>query len=106
MKFRKNDEVIVTTGQYKGRMGKIIKTDEKANKVWIKDINIVTKHNKPTQGQDGKITKFEAPIDASNIAVLVKKATKTSVAVYSKIGYSFNKDGKKIRINKRTKKEY
>ncbi|UUM19190.1 50S ribosomal protein L24 [Mycoplasma sp. 1018B] len=104
MKFKKHDEVIIIAGSHKGKIGTIEKIDTKKNLVWIKDINKVTKHVKPTQGQDGQIKQIEAPIHASNLSILVKKATKNSPAVYSKIGYEFKND-KKIRINRKTKKE-
>ncbi|AKA50100.1 50S ribosomal protein L24 [Mycoplasmopsis gallinacea] len=106
VKFKKNDEVIVIAGKEKGKTGRIEKVLHKANKVIIKDLNIVTKHNKPSQqNQDGSISNIEAPIHASNVAILVKKASKDKPAQYSKIGYSLNKDGKKVRIAKKTKKE-
>lgn len=105
MKYKKNDEVVVIAGKEKGRVGRITRVDIKNNKVFIKDLNMQTKHKKPTQGQDGSIKKFEGPIDASNISILVKKATKTSAATFSKLGYKINKDGSKVRIIKATKKE-
>ncbi|KKB27056.1 LSU ribosomal protein L24p (L26e) [Mycoplasmopsis meleagridis] len=104
MKFKKNDEVVIIAGSHKNKVGKIEKIDNKRNLVWIKDINKVTKHIKPQQGQDGQIKQIEAPIHASNISILVKKATKNSPAVFSKIGYEIKGD-KKVRISRRTKKE-
>ncbi|WP_029905883.1 50S ribosomal protein L24 [Mycoplasmopsis opalescens] len=104
MKFRKNDEVIVIAGDHKGRTGRIIKIDEKKNNVYIKDVNMLTKHQKPRQGQDGSIVKVEGPINASNISILVRRATKTSPATYSKIAIE-KKNGKSVRILKKTKKE-
>ncbi|WP_406613878.1 50S ribosomal protein L24 [Mycoplasma corogypsi] len=106
MKLKKNDEVIVIAGKEKGKIGTIEKVLAKENRVIIKGLNIVTKHNKPTQqNHDGSITEIEAPIHASNVAYLVKKATKTASATYSKLGYTTNKDGKKVRVVRKTKKE-
>ncbi|WP_036452162.1 50S ribosomal protein L24 [Mycoplasma buteonis] len=106
MKFKKDDEVIVIAGKEKGKIGRIEKVLHKTNRVIIKDVNIVTKHNKPTQqNHDGSITEKEAPIHASNVAYLVKKASKNSPAEYSKLGYTTNKDGKKVRVVRKTKKE-
>ncbi|WP_027120434.1 50S ribosomal protein L24 [Mycoplasmopsis lipofaciens] len=106
VKFRKNDEVVVIAGDNKGQVGRIIRTDLKNNRVFIKDVNMVTKHVKPTQGQDGTIKRTEAPIHVSNIAILVKKATKEKPATFSKVGYKFDKDNKKVRIARKTKKEW
>ncbi|WP_370629454.1 50S ribosomal protein L24 [Mycoplasma sp. Ms02] len=105
MKFKKNDEVIVIAGKEKGKIGKIESIDHKKQAVIIKDLNLVTKHNKPTQqNQDGSISTKEAPIHVSNVAYLVKKAGKSTPAKTSKIGYLV-KDGKKVRIARKTKKE-
>ncbi|WP_199267017.1 50S ribosomal protein L24 [Mycoplasma sp. NEAQ87857] len=105
IKFKKNDEVIVIAGKEKGKIGRIEKVLHKENRVIVKDLNIVVKHNKPTQqNQDGSKTEIEAPIHASNVAYLVKKAAKNSPAEFSKLGY-MNKDGKKVRVVRKTKKE-
>jgi large subunit ribosomal protein L24 len=61
----------------------------------VKGINIVTKHNRPSQANpDGGITHEEAPIHISNVAYLdpvTKKPTR--------IGYQIV-DGKKVRVAK------
>ncbi|WP_211204445.1 50S ribosomal protein L24 [Mycoplasmopsis alligatoris] len=105
MKFKKNDQVYVTTGRNKGKSGTIQAVNHKAQTVIIKDVNMVTKHNKPTQqNTEGSISSKEAAIHVSNVAFLTKKAVKNAPAQVSKIGYTF-KDGKKVRIAKKTKKE-
>ncbi|WP_444850927.1 50S ribosomal protein L24 [Mycoplasma iguanae] len=104
MKLKINDEVIVIAGSHKGKIGKILKVYPKTQKVTVKDVNVVTKHVKPNQQKtEGSIESFEAPIHASNVAILVKKATKDKPAEYSKIKTEV-KDGKKIRIAKKTGK--
>lgn len=105
IKFKKNDEVIVIAGKEKGKIGRIESINHKTERVIVKDINMVTKHNKPNQqNTEGSITTKEAPIHVSNIAYLTKKATKNNPAQYSKIGYLI-KDGKKVRVARKTKKE-
>ncbi|MBU4692667.1 50S ribosomal protein L24 [Mycoplasma sp. CSL7503-lung] len=106
IKFKKDDQVIVIAGKEKGKIGVIEKIFHKTNRVIVKDVNIVTKHNKPTQqNQDGSITEMAAPIHASNVAYLVKKSSKTSKQQTSKLGYKINKNGKKVRVARKTQKE-
>ncbi|WP_406615755.1 50S ribosomal protein L24 [Mycoplasmopsis hyopharyngis] len=106
IKLRKNDDVIVIAGKEKGKVGKIVSLNHKANTIVIKDINKVTKHKKPSQTDtEGGIKTFEAPIHASNVALLLKKATKGTPATFSKIGTKINKNGTKSRIARKTKKE-
>ncbi|APJ38414.1 50S ribosomal protein L24 [Mycoplasmopsis pullorum] len=105
IKFKKNDEVIVIAGREKGKTGRIESVDHKKQTVIIKDLNMVTKHNKPSQqNTEGSISTKEAPIHVSNIAILVKKAGKNAPAQFSKIGYLV-KDGKKVRVARKTQKE-
>ncbi|MEA4134551.1 50S ribosomal protein L24 [Mycoplasma sp. 2045] len=106
IKFKVNDEVMVIAGKDKGKTGQIEKILRSENKVIVKGVNIVKKHNKPShQNQDGSISEKEAPIHVSNVAYLVKKATKDKPAQISKIGYKIDDKGKKVRIAKRTQKE-
>lgn len=106
IKFKKNDEVIVIAGKEKGKIGTIEKVLHESQRVVVKDVNIVKKHNKPTQqNQDGSITEIAAPIHASNVAYLVKKASKSKGNQFSKLGYRVNADGKKVRVVRKTQKE-
>ena len=62
-KIRRNDEVIVIAGKYKGQTGKVSAVFTKECKVVIEGVNMVTKHVKPNKamGTAGEITKKEAP---------------------------------------------
>ena len=46
------------------------------NKVVVTGINMISKHVKPNQNNKGGIQKMEAPIDASNVAVVCSKCKK------------------------------
>jgi len=65
-RLRPGDEVVVITGNDKGRSGKIIAA--KSDRVVIEGINIRKKHMKPTQqNQKGQIIDIECPIHISNV---------------------------------------
>lgn len=103
MKLKKNDEVVIISGSEKGKTGFITKIDRKKNRVFVKDVNMVTKHSKPTQQKtEGSIETKEASIHVSNVALKSKESKKGS-PVPTKVGYKFEKD-KKIRIDKKTGK--
>ncbi len=102
MKIRKNDEVIVIAGSNKGQTGRVLSVNPKAQTVTIDKVNIKKKHVKPTQtNPDGGIQEFEAPIHISNVAISVKSGKDKSAP--SRVGFD-KKDGKKIRIAKKTGK--
>ena len=92
------DTVQVISGQDKGKVGEIIKTNPKTSKVVVRGGNVRTKHVKPKQeGESGQITNFEAPIHSSNVMLY---STKEKVA--SRICYTFTEEGRKVRMLKKT----
>ena len=71
MKLKKGDKVIVTSGNDKGKIGKILKVLVKDNRVIIEGVNIVSRHTSPSNANpDGGIIKKEAPIHASNVQII------------------------------------
>jgi len=97
MKIRKGDTVKVITGKDKGKTGKVRQVDEKSGRVWLEGLNIVKRHQRPTQThRQGGIIDKEAPISVSNVMYYDEKAGKAS-----RIGYRIDGDNK-VRIAKRT----
>ncbi|MBS4034166.1 MAG: 50S ribosomal protein L24 [Ignavibacterium sp.] len=75
MKIRKNDTVMVISGNDKGKTGKVLKVFPKDSKVIVEGINIRKRHTKPTQrNPQGGILEKEAPINASNVMILDPKS--------------------------------
>ena len=97
MNFKTGDKVVVIAGKDKGKEGKIIKTLRKENKVVVEGINIVKKHVKGNGQTAGSINSVEAPIHASNVMIIDPKSNKPT-----RIGHTVNKDGKKIRVTKKS----
>ncbi|HEY9902007.1 MAG TPA: 50S ribosomal protein L24 [Candidatus Sericytochromatia bacterium] len=98
MHIKKGDTVQVITGRDKGKVGEILRTLPKTSKVIVKGINIKTKHVKPQQeGETGQIVTFEAPIHSSNV-MLYSDKQKTA----SRVCYTFNDEGRKVRMLKKT----
>lgn len=98
MRLKKNDTVKIIAGRDKGTVGKIIKVDVENDKVYVQGANMVTKTMKKRNQQDkGGITKIEAPIHVSNVAIVINKKNETS-----KLGYKTDDNGNKIRYAKKT----
>ena len=96
MKVKVNDNVQVLTGKYKGKQGKVLKTDPKAGKVIVEGVNIVNKHEKARKANEtSRIVTEEAFIDASNVEVVCDKCGKATRVAHSMI------DGKKVRVCKK-----
>ena len=98
MNFKVGDKVVVIAGKDKGKEGKIIKTLKNDNKVVVEGINMVTKHVKSAQNENGGIIKVEAPIHASNVMILDPKTKKRT-----RIAHEIDENGKKHRISVKSK---
>ena len=96
-KIKKGDEVIILAGKDKGKKGKIIKLLAKLNKAIVSDVNKVKKHQKPGNNEPGGIVEKEMPIHISNLNYFDSKLNQGV-----RIGFKLNKNGKKIRVNKKT----
>ncbi len=96
MKIKKGDQVIVLSGEDKGKTGEVVKSMPKESKVVVQGINLVKRHTKPSQTTPGGIVTKEAPIDISNVAIVDPKSGKAS-----KIGYK-EVNGKKVRVARKS----
>lgn len=97
-KIKKKDRVVVLTGKDKGKTGEVLRVLVDEQRVVVSGINMVTKHQRASQANpQGGITKLEASIHVSNVAIAdpkTGKATRTGVKVL--------KDGKKVRVAKKS----
>ncbi|MEJ2493845.1 MAG: 50S ribosomal protein L24 [Ignavibacteriaceae bacterium] len=75
MKIKKNDMVMVISGNDRGKTGKVLKVFPKNNRIIIEGINIRKRHTKPSQkNPQGGILEKEASINASNVMMLDPKS--------------------------------
>ena len=93
-KIRKGDKVVVLTGRDKGRSGEVFEVRPDQGTALVRGINMVRRHQKQTQNQEGGIISKEAPIHLSNVAYVGKDGKPT------RIGFKIHADGKKVRIAK------
>lgn len=97
-RIKKNDTVMVVSGKYRGKIGKVIEIWPKKGKVLVKDVAIVTRHIKAKKRNDVPgIRKEESPIALSKVMPICP-VTNKPCRVASKMV-----DGKKVRISIRSK---
>jgi large subunit ribosomal protein L24 len=101
IRIKKGDTVMVRSGKYKGKSGKVLQVHPKENKVTVEGINIVKRHRKPTQAQpQGGIFELTKPIWVSKVGLLDSTGKKPS-----RIGYKLDAKGNKTRFLKSSGKE-
>jgi large subunit ribosomal protein L24 len=106
MRIRTDDQVLITAGKDAGKTGRVVRTDPKRRRVYVENLNIVKRHERPrSQGdlknaQAGGIVEKEGPIDVSNVMLLDPKDNKPT-----RIGVRVDEGGKRVRYSKRTGNE-
>jgi large subunit ribosomal protein L24 len=99
-KIRKGDKVVLLTGRDKGRSGEVIEVRPDDNRVLVRGINMVKRHQKQTAQQEGGIISKEMPVHLSNVAIADPKDGKPT-----RVGFKFvgtGDDRKKVRVAKRS----
>ncbi len=88
----KGDKVKVIAGKDKGLVGEVIAVNREASKVTVQGVNIVKRHLKDSSAQPqgrnqtkGGIISSEAPIQASNVQLVVKDDHGNEVV--TRVGY-------------------
>jgi large subunit ribosomal protein L24 len=93
------DTVKVLAGEARGQEGKVVAIDRSKDRAVVEGINMIKKHVKPNAANpQGGIVEKEAGLHISNL-MLVHNGQST------RVGRQVNKDGKLVRIAKKTGEE-
>ena len=80
MDIKKGIQVKIICGKDKGKTGEILEINRKQNKVKIKSIGMIKKHQKPTKENKGGIISKESFIHLSNVKNLDAKKKEKKIA--------------------------
>ena len=101
MHVKKDDTVYVVSGKEKGKTGKVIKVLRDKNKALVEKLNIVKRHQRPTQANPtGGIVEKEAPMHISNLMLYDDAETSPT-----RIGRKILSTGEKVRYSKKSGEE-
>jgi len=96
-KLRKGDKVVVVAGKDKGKRGEILSVLPKEGRAVVSGVNLIKKHNRPTQTSAGGIETKEAPIQLSNLMIEDPKD-----GAPTRVGFKNLEDGSKVRFAKKS----
>ena len=100
MKIKKDDTVLVISGKYHGKKGKVLKALPKEQRLLVEGVNLRKKHIRPKkEGEKGQIVELPTSIHVSNVKLICPKCKKAI-----KVGYRI-KGNKKYRICKKCGQE-
>jgi large subunit ribosomal protein L24 len=87
----------VLQGKDRGKEGVVMRAMPKEGKVIVDGVNIARKHQKARKAtMQGGIINKDMPMEVSNVAIVGSDGKPT------RIGYKVQKDGTKVRIDRRT----
>ena len=99
-RIRTDDQVVVIAGKDRGKRGKVLRVDLAKDKVFVEGLNIVKRHQRPTQTAGGQtaggVIEREGPIHVSNVMLIDPKDDKPT-----RVGVEIV-DGKRLRVAKRS----
>ena len=96
-KLKKGDRVVVIAGRDKGKEGDILKVMPSEGRAIVSGVNMVIRHTRQTQTQQGGRLSKEAALDLSNIALVDPKDGGPT-----RVGFKFMEDGTKVRFAKKS----
>jgi len=92
---RKGDQVFVTTGKDKGKTGEVISVNREKDRVYVKGLQMIKKHQRPSPNNPGGIVEKEGSIHISNVMHVDPKENKPT-----KVGFKVDENGNKFRFAK------
>ena len=94
---RRGDTVGVIAGRERGKRGKVLRVIPEKSRVLVEKINMVKKHQRPTQKlRQGGIIEREGALALSNVLLVCSRCDKPS-----RTGIKELADGRKVRTCKR-----
>ena len=96
-KLKKGDKVVVIAGKDKGKRGEITKVLMTEGRAYVSGVNLIKKHNRPSQVSAGGIETKEAAMQLSNLMIEDPKDGSAT-----RVGFKMSKDGSKVRFAKKS----
>jgi large subunit ribosomal protein L24 len=96
-KIKKGDKVVVLSGKDKGKTGEVLSVLRKDGRAFVSGVNMVKRHTRQSQTEQGGIISKEAAIQMSNLALQDPKDGKAT-----RVGYKTLEDGRKVRVARRS----
>ncbi|MEQ1501396.1 MAG: 50S ribosomal protein L24 [Myxococcota bacterium] len=95
-RIKSGDEVVVTTGKDKGKVGRVVRVLPTSRQVVVEGVRRVRRHRRPVGDTAGGIIEKEMPIDISNVALWNEPEKRRIKVAYRVV------DGKKVRVDRKT----
>ncbi len=96
-KIRKGDKVVAITGKDKGKTGEVLRVLRKEDRVLVQGLNMIKRHQRPSQVSPGGILEKEASLHISNVALIDPKTDGPT-----RVGFKVVEGERKVRVARRS----
>ena len=96
MKIRRFDQVMIVSGDDKGKKGKVLAVFPDKQRVLVEGVNFMKRHSRARPGQQGGIVEREAPIHVSNVMLVDAESNQPA-----RMGVRVEADGTKVRVGRK-----
>ena len=96
-KFKKGATLMVMAGRDKGKTGEIMRVVPGQQRLYVRGVNVVKRHTRPTQNSPGGIVEKESGIHISNVSHIDPKDDKPT-----RVGFKVIEGDRKVRFAKRS----
>ena len=96
-KIKKGDKVVAITGKDKGKTGEVLRVLRKEDRVLVQGLNMVKRHQRPSQVSPGGILEKEASLHISNVALIDPKTDGPT-----RVGFKVVEGERKVRVARRS----
>ncbi|MBA2564772.1 MAG: 50S ribosomal protein L24 [Gemmatimonadetes bacterium] len=98
MKLRKGDDVVVISGEDRGKRGKVLRVVREKQRVVVQGVNFIRRHSRPSQANpQGGIVEREAALHVSNVMLVDPRGGRAT-----RVGTRVNEDGTRDRVARRS----
>ena len=98
MKIKRDDTVLIISGNDKGKRGRVLRVYPEQDRIIVEGVRMMKKHPKPTQRDpQGGIIEREAPLHVSNVMLVDPKNDEPT-----RVGRQRLDEGRRVRVAKRS----
>ncbi|MCI0511873.1 50S ribosomal protein L24 [candidate division KSB1 bacterium] len=102
MHIKKDDQVVVLAGEFRGKKGRVLKVFPESERAIVEGMNLIKRHTRPNaKNQQGGIVEKEAPLHISNLKLICPKCNQPTRIKRTAINDSTRNKKLRVRVCKK-----
>lgn len=102
MHIKKDDQVVVLAGEFRGKKGRVLKVFPESERAIVEGMNLIKRHTRPNaKSPQGGIVEKEAPLHISNLKLICPKCNQPTRIKRTAINDSTRNKKLRVRVCKK-----